>query len=469
MNNNTPQRSLMRHHNSPLFWTQILIDSIIVYGLLYLMAYTRGAKFDDHYSLLAVTTLLLMWISYNSFGVYRRHTDTIGSFLKLLRAWSVVVLFLVFIGFATKTSAVYSRQVIVSWVVLSYFAQINAHIILHEIRQRLLLNHNEDNFGLLIGASDLGKKLAEKINHNPWLPVNIVGVVDDDESVLASWRVKGVQAMGKIDDLERIIDENNISSVYITLPIRDSHKIEGLYLDLINKNIDVQWAPDIFGMMLVNHNMKEIGGIPLLALSEAPIIGAYAFAKSLFDKIVATVALIVFSPVMIATAIAISATSPGPVLFKQKRTGWGGKVFEIWKFRSMHVQEEEGETLKQATQNDPRVTFVGRFIRRASIDELPQLFNVLQGSMSLVGPRPHAVQHDDHFSKKIEAYFARHMIKPGITGLAQVNGFRGETETVEKMKGRFDYDLHYINNWSIALDMRILVKTVFMFCSSKAY
>jgi putative colanic acid biosynthesis UDP-glucose lipid carrier transferase len=134
----------------------------------------------------------------------------------------------------------------------------------------------------------------------------------------------------------------------------------------------------------------------------------------------------------------------------------------------VHTQDEEGE-LKQATQNDPRVTLVGRFIRRTSIDELPQLFNVLKGNMSLVGPRPHAVQHDADFAKKIEAYFARHMIKPGITGLAQVNGYRGETETVEKMKGRFDYDLHYINNWSIALDLKILVKTVFMFCSSKAY
>lgn len=447
----------------------MLIDSIIVCGLLYVMAYTRGAKFDDHYSLLAVTTLLLMWISYNSFGVYRQHTDTLGSFVRLLKAWSVVVLSLVFIGFATKTSAYYSRQAIVTWVILSYFVQINMHIILHEIRQRLLLHHDEDNLGLLIGASDLGKRLAEKINHNPWLPVNIVGVVDDDESALSSWRVKGVHAMGKIEDLIDIIDKNNISSVYITLPIKDSHKIEGLYLDLINKNIDVQWAPDIFGMMLVNHNIKEIGGVPLLALSEAPIIGAYAFVKSLFDKFIATVALIILSPVMIVTALAIKATSPGPVMFRQRRTGWGGKVFEIWKFRSMHVQDEEGEDLKQATQNDPRVTFVGRFIRRTSIDELPQLFNVLQGNMSLVGPRPHAVQHDDYYAKKIEAYFARHMIKPGITGLAQVNGFRGETDTVEKMKGRFDYDLHYINSWSILLDLKILIKTIFMFCSSKAY
>ncbi|VAX24943.1 hypothetical protein MNBD_NITROSPINAE03-1319 [hydrothermal vent metagenome] len=447
----------------------MLIDSIIVCGLLYIMVYAKGMKFDNLHSLLAVTALLLMWISYNSFGVYRRHTDTLGSFVKLLKAWSVVVLALVFIGFATKTSTVFSRQVIVTWVILSYFAQINAHIIIQEIRQRLLLNQNEEKFGLLIGASDLGKKLAEKINHNPWLPVNIVGVVDDDESALSSWRVKGVQPMGAIEDLNDIIDENNISDVYITLPIKESHKIEGLYLDLINKNIDVQWAPDIFGMMLVNHSMKEIGGIPLLALSEAPIVGAYAFAKSLFDKIMATIALIVLSPVMIATAIAIKATSPGPVMFKQRRNGWGGEVFEVWKFRSMYVQEEEGEAFKQATQNDPRVTAVGRFIRRTSIDELPQLFNVLEGNMSLVGPRPHPVPLDDHFSKKIEAYFARHMIKPGITGLAQVNGFRGETETVEKMQGRFDYDLHYINNWSIILDLRILFKTIFMFCSSKAY
>jgi len=469
MNNIDSQRPLMRHYHSSLFWTRMLIDSVITCGLLYIMVYTKGMEFDNLHSLLAVTTLLLMWISYNSFGVYRRHTDTLGSFVKLLKAWSVVVFALVFIGFATKTSTIFSRQAIVTWVILSYFAQINAHIIIQEIRQRLLLNQNEEKFGLLIGASDLGKKLAEKINHNPWLPVNIVGVVDDDESALSSWRVKGVQTMGNIEALNDIIDENNISDVYITLPIKESHKIEGLYLDLINKNIDVQWAPDIFGMMLVNHSMKEIGGIPLLALSEAPIIGVYAFAKSLFDKIMATIALIVLSPVMIATALAIKATSPGPVLFKQRRSGWVGKVFEVWKFRSMYVQEEGGEAFKQATQNDPRVTPVGRFIRRTSIDELPQLFNVLKGDMSLVGPRPHPVPLDDHFSKKIEAYFARHMIKPGITGLAQVNGFRGETETVDKMQGRFDYDLHYINNWSIILDLRILVKTVFMFCSSKAY
>ncbi len=215
--------------------------------------------------------------------------------------------------------------------------------------------------------------------------------------------------------------------------------------------------------------MKEMAGVPLISLSETPLVGGAALAKSVMDKSIALVALILLSPIMVFTALAVKLTSRGPIIFKQKRHGWDGRLVEVYKFRSMKVHEEQEGKVTQATKGDDRITRVGRFIRRTSIDELPQLINVLEGTMSLVGPRPHAIAHNEYYKGQIRSYMLRHRVKPGLTGLAQVNGYRGETETLDKMQGRVNYDLAYINNWSIWLDIEILFKTVFILFSRNAY
>jgi putative colanic acid biosynthesis UDP-glucose lipid carrier transferase len=215
--------------------------------------------------------------------------------------------------------------------------------------------------------------------------------------------------------------------------------------------------------------VREIAGIPVITLSETPLTGTRLLIKSLEDFVLSALILILISPILLAVAIAIKLDSPGPVFFRQQRMGWNGKIFRIWKFRSMHVHQPENGVVVQAQKNDPRVTRVGAFIRRTSLDELPQVFNVLMGEMSLVGPRPHAIQHDEEYSRRIADYFARHNIKPGITGLAQVRGYRGETRDIEQMIQRVESDIEYINNWSLALDLSILLRTTTVFTGKNAY
>lgn len=245
--------------------------------------------------------------------------------------------------------------------------------------------------------------------------------------------------------------------------------LEDLYFKLLDKHVAVHWVPDIFSLRLVNHCVREIAGIPVLTLSETPLIGTRLMFKALEDFVLSVLILIMITPVLLAIALAVKLDSRGPVFFRQQRMGWNGKIFRIWKFRSMFVHQPEDGVVKQAEKNDPRVTRVGAFIRRTSLDELPQIFNVLTGDMSLVGPRPHAIQHDEEYSRRISDYFARHNIKPGITGLAQVRGFRGETKSVEQMMQRVESDIEYINNWSLWLDLTILVRTTAAFTGKYAY
>ena len=240
-------------------------------------------------------------------------------------------------------------------------------------------------------------------------------------------------------------------------------------MSVLDKHVSIHWIPDIFSLRLVNHSVKEISGIPVITLSETPLIGMRLLLKAVEDKVLSIVILIMISPILLLVAIAVKLDSPGPVFFRQNRAGWSGKSFRIWKFRSMYVHQEEAGKLKQAEKNDSRITRVGAFIRKTSLDELPQIFNVLTGNMSLVGPRPHAVQHDVEYSQRIFDYFARHHIKPGITGLAQVRGLRGETIDIDQMVQRIESDIEYINNWSIWLDITIILRTAFALTGKSAY
>lgn len=275
--------------------------------------------------------------------------------------------------------------------------------------------------------------------------------------------------LGHIAELDELVARHGIRTVYLVTPLGGSEVINDVYFKLLDKCIAVNWVPDIFSLRLINHSVREIAGIPVLTLSETPLTGMSLFLKNLEDRVLAALILLCASPVLLAVALAIKLDSRGPVFFRQERTGWTGEAFRIWKFRSMHVHQPEGGVVQQAQKNDPRLTRVGAFIRRTSLDELPQLFNVLTGEMSLVGPRPHALQHDTLYSQDIVDYFARHNIKPGMTGLAQVRGFRGETKDIEQMIQRVDSDIEYINNWSLWLDFVILVRTLNAFTGKQAY
>lgn len=449
---------------------QATIDVVISTVLLFVLAMLRVGTVDFLYRLQAVIVVLLMLGFYSYFGVYRFQTDALRMAIRLTKAWATVVFCLFLIGFITQTSSLPSRQVILLWMVGSYVLQLIVHLLFRLLVEKF---HHHPQRGrqhaLIIGSSVLGHYLARRINDNPWLYTRVVGVVDDDRLALSRWNVTGVPTLGGFVELARLIDGLRVTSIYITLPLDQSKAIARIYTELEKKNVNIYWAPDIHGFRLINPSVKELGGVPLLTLSETPLLGTHKWLKSLEDHAVATLSLLFLSPLMALVAILIKLDSSGPVIFKQHRHGWDGRIIEVWKFRTMYVNQKEAADLKQATRNDPRVTRVGRVLRQTSLDELPQLFNVLQGTMSLVGPRPHAVEHNAYYSKKIDAYLSRHRIKPGMTGLAQVEGFRGETPTLEKMEGRIAYDLKYINEWSIWLDFWILFKTAFTIFSKNAY
>jgi putative colanic acid biosynthesis UDP-glucose lipid carrier transferase len=250
-----------------------------------------------------------------------------------------------------------------------------------------------------------------------------------------------------------------VDQIFIALPMASQPRILRLLEELRDTTASIYFVPDIFMFDLIQARVDSVGGLPVVAVCESPFYGTTGVLKRLSDLIIAVVALVFTAPVMLLIALAVRLTSKGPVLFKQRRYGLDGSEINVYKFRTMRVQEN-GQIVRQATRHDERITPVGKILRRTSLDELPQFFNVLQGRMSVVGPRPHAVAHNEMYRKMIKGYMIRHKVKPGITGLAQVNGARGETNTIEKMELRIRYDLEYLRHWSLRLDLKIIAKTI---------
>jgi len=459
---------MLRSSSSVSSTLQLFLDIAFVEGILFLCVSLKGITAIELYYYPAVTAPVLMWFIYSNSGIYRRFSSKIIKAFNILWAWAKVFSVMVVLAFMIKISSEFSRQVILSWFVIAAVVQVMLHFVTDYLFAAYISKYSEAIPSVLVGNSQLGNYLAEHINSNPWLPHKIVGVISD-EAVDDEWHVKGLPKLGEIDELRSLIIKYHVRRVYFALPLTTSHQVRELQLKLLDLNIDIIWAPDIFGLHMISPSVKEVAGVPLYYLSESPMVEGARLSKLLLDKVLASVACVVFSPIMIAAAIAVKISSPGPLFFKQARHGLDGKIIQVLKFRSMRVHVEEKGQVTQATSSDSRVTRVGAFLRKTSIDELPQLWNVLKGDMSLVGPRPHAVAHNEHYAKKINVYMSRHRILPGMTGLAQVNGYRGETDTLDKMEKRVEYDLAYINNWSIWMDVRIMIKTVYTLFSKTAY
>jgi putative colanic acid biosynthesis UDP-glucose lipid carrier transferase len=264
--------------------------------------------------------------------------------------------------------------------------------------------------------------------------------------------------LGKIEDLANIIREQRIQVIYLSLPMVSQPRILGILEELKDTTASIYFVPDMFVTDLIQGQTSTVCGMPVISVCESPFVGWDGLLKRGSDILFSVLILLMILPLLLVIAIAVKATSPGPIIFKQRRYGLDGEEILVYKFRSMAVTED-GSTVVQATQGDKRVTPLGAFLRKSSMDELPQFVNVLQGRMSIVGPRPHAVAHNELYRKLIKGYMVRHKVKPGITGWAQVNGFRGETDTLDKMQGRIQYDLDYLRNWSLRLDVRIILRT----------
>ena len=311
----------------------------------------------------------------------------------------------------------------------------------------------------VVGAGEQGERLVELLarTKDPW--IRVLGVFDD-RSARAPLEVSGILVMGDTDDLVRHARRNRIDEILIALPWSAEKRLLSIVDKLKALPVPIRLSPDMVGLNFPFHGYVHVGGVPSLRVSEKPLAGWNHMLKAIEDRVLAAIILLLILPFMLFIAVAVKLESPGPALFRQRRYGFNNKFIEVWKFRTMFHDQNPDLSVPQATRDDPRVTRLGRFLRRSSLDELPQFVNVLRGDMSIVGPRPHAVAHNEQYAKIIDEYLGRHRVKPGITGWAQVNGWRGETETVEKMKARVEHDIFYFENWSLAFDFRIIAKTV---------
>lgn len=322
----------------------------------------------------------------------------------------------------------------------------------------------------LVGVTDVGLQLAQSIQQSPELGMELIGFYDDrPQARTAKLPTELGARLGNIDELVAKTRSGKIQTVYITLPMRAEKRIRDVLDRLSDSTATVYFVPDFFVFQLLHARWSNIQGLPVVSIFENPFYGVDGIVKHALDFILATCLILVFSPLLLAIAIAVKLTSSGPVFFRQRRYGIDGREILVWKFRSMRVCED-GDRVVQAKQGDARFTPIGGFLRKTSLDELPQLFNVVAGQMSLVGPRPHANAHNELYRKQIQGYMLRHKVRPGITGLAQVNGWRGETDTLEKMEKRIECDHQYIREWTLWLDMKILLRTIsVVFSRNNAY
>ena len=477
-----PPRSILKRRSSISTAFQALLDSAAVMGLAYYLIRQYIGPLNAQYTVLLLLLLGGMGLVYDQFGLYRSNSSHTRKAITLFKAWTLIFVGLLLIGFVTKTTDIYSRKLVGQLYVAGYFVQVALHFLIRELQIRLLRYTVTPENVLIVGTGRLARYLHNRISNNPWLGQRVIGCLELPETEFGRHSgfhklqepsgFMGLQEpklIGPFDEMLATIDQHDIDTVYFAVPLDASDLIGDMYFNLLDKHVAVHWVPDIYSLLLVNHSIREIAGLPVLTLSETPLTGTRLLFKACEDFILSALLLLLISPLLLIIALAVKLDSPGPVFFKQARNGWSGKTFHIWKFRSMYVHTPEAGKVKQASRNDPRITRVGAFLRKTSLDELPQLINVLRGEMSLVGPRPHAVQHDAEYSLRISSYFARHNIKPGITGLAQVRGFRGETRDIEQMQQRVESDIEYINNWSVWLDLTILLRTLGALTGKNAY
>jgi putative colanic acid biosysnthesis UDP-glucose lipid carrier transferase len=379
-------------------------------------------------------------------------------FTDVLFGWIWIAALLLLTGFATRYIREFSPAAITAWLWVAPTAQIGAHILLRMAAPWVLALQGPPQKAVIVGMNEQGLALAARINAARYSRMRLAGFFDD--RMPDRLDTSGEYPMlGKFADLPTFTRDNGVHLIYLSLPMASQPRILQVLNDLKDTTASIYFVPDMFVTDLIQGRPMQVYGMPVISVCETPFRGGNGMVKRLSDVILSILILILIAPVMLAVAIAVKLSSPGPAIFKQRRYGLDGEEIQVYKFRSMRVTED-GAEITQAKRSDPRVTGVGAFLRRTSLDELPQFFNVLQGRMSIVGPRPHAVAHNEQYRKLITGYMVRHKVKPGITGWAQVNGFRGETDSLDKMQARVDYDLDYLRNWSLQLDLKIILKTV---------
>jgi polysaccharide biosynthesis protein PslA len=422
----------------------------------------NNVEFHTRITLIASLAFAVLAESLGSYDIEAQFSLRLG-WRRALLAWTMSALFLITMGFLLKSSEDVSRAWAISWFALGgmalLFTRIATTIWVRRLKKRGTFNERVAIFG----AGPQGVRFAEYVQAHDRLTITLVGIFDDRRPDRLPTEAAGVPVLGNLTTLIGMIRSGLIDQVVVALPWAAERRLQDVMARLVLTPVKVRLAPDLVSFTFARRPVVILGDVPVMTLFERPISGLSAVAKTFEDKFLTVLILIMVSPIMLLAALAIRLDSPGPILFRQPREGFNNRSFACFKFRTMYHEQLEYKNITQASRDDPRITRVGRFLRRTSIDELPQLFNVLLGDMSLVGPRPHAASTRAGgrlFADVAQSYAARHKVKPGITGWAQVCGWRGETDTEDKLLKRIEHDLYYIENWSIWLDLYILVRTV---------
>ena len=453
---------LLRANSSLVEWAISLAPPLVEVASLVVVARLNHERFDAPEFALSIITFLLAFPGRVRFGM-----GIGGVALREAGAWIMKVALLGLMMIATGTEDQFDRETLIAWALWTPIMLIATHEVLRIVLPRFG-SLKGFRSAVIVGATATGQRLAEMIGEQSYLGIKLFGFFDDRTDERISLPANHA-FLGRLADVADYARRERVEAIIVTLPMYQSPRILALLDSLRDTTASIYFAPDIFTFDLIQGRTSDLAGVPIVAVCETPFYGMAAVSKRTLDLVGALVALVLLSPLMIAIAVAVRLTSPGPALFRQRRYGLDGREITVYKFRSMSVMEDAGH-VPQASRQDPRVTPLGAFLRRTSLDELPQLINVLQGRMSLVGPRPHAVSHNELYRGMIKGYMIRHKVKPGITGWAQVNGARGETETLEKMETRIDYDLEYLRNWTLRFDIFILARTLFVaFGQDEAY
>lgn len=429
-----------------------IIEPALSVAALFGVTLWFGEPIDRATLLLAMLVLLLTFPGKNLF--HQRPLDVLSS---VGASWIVTGLILAACATATRSFKFFDTQVLLWWAALTPLAHAMAAMAGGALLRLQAANPDARRTALVVGAGPLGHKVAQMLKGRKVFGHDFVGYLEDRDTSRCP-EATHRHLLGRLDDLPRLISEHGVKDVYVTLPLNQQPRIMRLMGQLQDSAATVYFVPDVFGVNIIQGRMHNMDGVPVVGLLESPFVGVNGLLKRASDIVLASLILLLIAPVLLFVAIGVKRSSPGPVIFKQRRHGLDGEEIIVYKFRSMTAMDN-GSKVQQATRNDPRITPFGAFIRRTSLDELPQFINVLQGRMSIVGPRPHAVAHNEQYRQLIKSYMVRHKVRPGITGWAQVNGYRGETDTLDKMARRIEYDLEYLRNWSLALDLKIIAKT----------
>jgi len=441
-----------------LLWLMDALPAVLAGVMFYPLTRVYDVEFDKEFlvlSILAATFTLAMLPSRNS--TRQIIAGRLELATNLLLRWSALVAALLALGYMTKFSEDFSRRVVVTWVLVTPVLLVMLSLLLQGLTRALLRDAAQARRAVIVGCTEASKELAKRLSLHVELGISVAGFFDDRGSDRLACG-NHAQLLGRFADVAAFVNDRNIDVIFVAIPPGQVTRMRELVHELGDTTASIYFLPDVSGFDMIQQRASDILGMPVVAMCETPFHGYRGLVKRLMDVTIASSALVVLSPLLVAIAWAVKRSSPGPILFRQRRYGLDGREIMVYKFRTMTVCEN-GAKVTQASRNDARVTPIGRHLRRWSLDELPQLLNVLQGTMSIVGPRPHAVAHNEEYRKLIKRYMVRHKVLPGITGLAQVRGCRGETARVEHMEARVLFDLEYMRRWSPMLDLEIILAT----------